>query len=186
MHMAGYIPTTSKDPINHAPELKPNLEAVVLHVDFDGDAVLLASDLENHGALGWAEICGDAVCGNRPPATAFKVGHHGSKTAHSNDVWAKLLTNMPTAVLTPFHNGSVHLPEDDDKARIVKLSSSAFTTSDATSKPQLPRYQLKRMTDLCKNLARVNAGFGAIRLRKKLGALDWLVELFGRATKLAA
>ena len=39
--------------------------------------------------------------------------------------------------------------------------------------------QLKRLGDMCKRLSRVDAGFGAVQLRRKIGALSWGVNLFG-------
>lgn len=183
-HFASYLPSTTDEPIRHAPELKPNLEAVVVHIDFGEDAILLGSDLENSGSLGWAEIVADKICGTRYRASVYKVAHHGSITGELGDIWERLLTSQPISLLTPFNNGAVHLPTPVDRTRINKNSSSAYITSGATRKPQLTTEIEKRMGAMCQNLSTVNAGFGAIRLRKKLGAPTWKVELFDRAGKL--
>jgi hypothetical protein len=183
-HFASYLPTTSDKPITHAPEIKPNLEAIVLHVDFGDDAILLGSDLENSGALGWAEVLADQVCGSRRRSAFFKVAHHGSNTGDLPAIWTNLLSANPIAALTPFNNGSVHLPTSSDRVRIKANAASAYITSNATKKPQISRELEKRMQDFCTNLSPVNGGFGALRFRKKLGRQTWNVEMFGRATTL--
>lgn len=184
-HMAQYLPRSSGgSPINHAPELAPNLEAVSIHIDFGDDAVLLGSDLEDHSTLGWSAVVADKWSGARRPATAYKVAHHGSYTGDTPVIWASLLQPNPIACMTPFNLGKHSLPTDIDKARIKGHTTHAYISSGATKKPDLDSAQLKRLADICKNLSRVNAGFGAVRLRKRFGAATWMVECFGRAQKL--
>jgi len=182
--MATFIPKAEGLPITHVPELEPNLEAVVLHIDFGDDALLLGSDLEDHGDLGWAEILNDNICTGRRKATSYKVAHHGSKTGHAAGIWLTLLTALPIASLTPFNRGSSHLPTDKDKQRIKETVSAAYLTSGASKKPAIPNEQLKRMLAIGKNIVKVNSGFGAVRFRKELGAPAWDVELFGDALKI--
>jgi hypothetical protein len=58
--LAAYLPRkTGGSPINHAPELKPNFEAVAIHIDLGDDAVLLGADLEDHALLGWRAVVAD-------------------------------------------------------------------------------------------------------------------------------
>ncbi len=180
-HFASHLPKSTSDPITHAPEPSPNLEAIVLHIDFGEDGVLLGSDLENSSSMGWAEIIADSVCGTRYLASLYKVAHHGSITAELADIWQRLLQPDPIAVLTPFTKGAVRLPTPADRTRINSRAASAYITSGATRQPQLDAQIEKRMETMCRNLSPVNAGFGAVRLRKKLGNLRWGVELFERA-----
>jgi len=86
--------------------------------------------------------------------------------------------------MTPFNLGSVKLPTYDDKVRIRSKSEDVFISSGASKKPQMDAAVLKRLGDLCNKLTRVNAGFGAIRLRKHIQAKSWNAELFGDAYKL--
>jgi hypothetical protein len=181
---ASYIPTSSNTPVNHAPDLSPNLEAVVLHIDFGRDAVLLGSDLENRGALGWSEIINDPICSGRRKASIYKVAHHGSVTGHLHQIWSDLLITGSVAALTPFNNGDVHLPTTADKQRIRKATPKAYLSSSATKRPSIPMSLLKRMSNLCTDLSPRNTGFGAIRLRKRLPSSNWNVSLFGRAVAL--
>jgi beta-lactamase superfamily II metal-dependent hydrolase len=180
---ASYIPATNI-PVNHAPSLSPNLEAVVMHVDFGNDAVLLGSDLENHGTFGWAEIIADAICSRQRKASIYKVAHHGSATAELPKIWTQLLLATPIAAITPFNNGVVHLPNPSDKKRIRGTTPNAYLSSDATKRPKIPSALMKRMTDISKNLSPRNAGFGAIRVRKRDTAAHWNVSLFGAAVAL--
>lgn len=184
-NFAQYLPNKSGgSPVNHAPELKPNLEAVVIHIDFDGDAALLGSDLEDHHSCGWTAVVADQWCRSKPPGSAYKVAHHGSHTGEHPQIWATLLTRNPTACITPFNRGNVKLPTDEDKKRIKSKTQCAYISSGATGRPEMDRAILKRLGDICNKLARVNSGFGAIRLRKAVSDPSWTAELFGNACNL--
>lgn len=182
-HLAQYVPRRGQA-INHAPELRPNLEAVVLHIDLGDDAVLLGADLEDHDKFGWSAVVADQWSGARRSATAYKVAHHGSCTGDCPRVWAKLLKSDPAACLTPFTLGDLRLPTDADKGRLKKNTPHAYISSGASRRPNMDSRQLKRLGDICKKLARVDSGFGAVRLRKQIRAPSWDVELFGAAQAL--
>lgn len=182
-HFAQYLPQ-AQAPINHAPELRPNFEAVVINIDLGNDGILLGSDMEDHGAWGWSAIVGDEWCLSNQRASAYKIAHHGSPNGDHPDIWSKLLTANPFAVLTPYINGAVNLPNAADKKRINESCSSAFISSNASKQPSMSAHVEKRMKAICKNIAVMNPGFGAVRFRKKLGAAAWSCELFGQATKL--
>lgn len=181
--IAQYLPGIN-DPINQVVELKPNLEAVVINIDLGDDAILLGSDLEDHGALGWSSIVNDQWCLTNQRASAYKISHHGSATGHHDEIWTKLLVANPNAVLTPFINGSVRLPNTDDCSRIVELTSNAYISSDGSKRPQMDKNLSRRMGEFAKDLSPVNTGFGVVRFRKKLGTKDWKIDLFGQAKKM--
>lgn len=183
-HLAQFLPAKTGVPITHAPELKPNLEAVVVHIDLGHDAILLGSDLEDTGNLGWSALVADNWCGQRPPATVYKIAHHGSKTGHHDLIWTNMLKPAPIVPMTPFNHGRHRLPTAQDKGRIKALAGSAYISSGATKRPDLDTLQLKRLGDVCKGLSRVNAGFGAVRLRKAVTSPNWQVKLFGAAQQL--
>lgn len=184
-HMAQYLPPSGGGtPINHAPELAPNIEAVSIHIDFGDDAVLLGSDLEDHATFGWSAVVADKWSSARRQATAYKVAHHGSYTGDTPVIWSTLLSANPIVCMTPFNLGKHTLPTDSDKTRVKSYTSHAYISSGSTKKSELDSTQLKRLGDICKNLSRVNAGFGAVRLRKRFGAAEWTVECFGQAQKL--
>ena len=184
-HFAQYLPTKARnEPITHAPELKPNLEAVAIHIDLGDEAILLGSDLEDDGKLGWSAVVSDGWCQNRRKATLYKVAHHGSNTGDHQKIWIDLLKAKPIACLSPFNNGRHRLPTENDKNRIRARVDQAYITSGATRRPDMDNAQLKRLGDICKNLSRVNSGFGSVRLRKKYGQELWRVENFGKAQHL--
>ena len=182
-HVARYIPQVS-GAMQHAPDLKPNLEAVVISIDLGGDGILLGSDLENHNELGWSAIIGDAWCLSNQRASAYKIAHHGSETGDHSNIWTDLLEAKPVAVLTPFIRGQHRLPNIGDKSRIVGRTGAAFISSDGSKRPQLDVGLFKQMALLGKNITPTSTGFGAVRFRKVLGATDWAVNLFGQAVKL--
>lgn len=178
---AQYLPT-EEDPITYAPDLHPNVEAVAVHIDLGVDAVLLGADLEEHQQFGWSALVQIPWSQGRRLATAYKVAHHGSHTGDCNGIWSTFLSADPVSCLTPFTLGRHRLPTDADRARINGKTSSAFITSRASRRPMMDRHQEKRLSDICKNLHRVDAGFGAVRLRKRIGGeKPWKTELFGSA-----
>ena len=172
------------DAINHAPELRPNMEAVALHIDMGDDAVLLGADLEEDQTCGWSAVVSDRWSGARRPATTYQVAHHGSYTGDCPQVWATLLKSDPVAYLTPFTLGDLRLPTDADKIRVRGNTPHTYISSGTSRRPDIDSRQLKRLSDICKKLARTDAGFGAVRPRKQIGAPSWNVELFGAAQPL--
>jgi hypothetical protein len=183
-HFAAYVPSDAEEdsPVNHAPDLQPNLESVVVHVDLGDDAILLGSDLEHHGLAGWQGIVESRFGSSRRQASVYKVAHHGSITAEYQGIWDLMLIARPTSLMTPFINGSVKLPKDSDRQRIRKASAHSFISSGAGRRAVLDREIEKRLNDLCNNLTPVNNGFGAIRLRRQ--GNHWASTLFGDAMVL--
>jgi len=182
-HLAQYLPKRG-DAINHAPEIHPNLEAIVLHIDLGDDAILLGSDLENHENLGWTAVIADQWSGSRRLASAYKVAHHGSKSGDSQKIWVKLLQSDPIACLTPWMLAGNRLPTDADQKRMKRNTLHAYIASAASRRPQMENSQLKRLGDMAKNIALADSGFGAIQLRKQIGDQSWVVKLFGAAQEL--
>ncbi|MEY2167138.1 hypothetical protein, partial [Rhodanobacter sp. FW106-PBR-LB-2-19] len=182
--LAQFLPAASGgNPINNVVPLKPNLEAVAVHIDLGHDAILLGSDLENHVKFGWQAVVADSWVATRKKATALKVAHHGSATGDHPSVWTTLLDNGPVAALTPYNRGS-KLPTQQDVIRLKTQASEAFISSDASRRPQLPATQLKRLQDMAKNIQPVNNGFGCVRMRRRTGETSWRVECFGNARPL--
>jgi len=182
--MASFVPRVMDQPIDHVPELPPNLEAVVIHIDWGDDAVLLGSDLEDHRQFGWTAVLADFWSSSRQPSSAYKVAHHGSKSGDNPEIWTRLLKEQPVACLTPFNLGSQRLPGEIDKARILGRTPHAYISSAASNKPAMASDRLRRLSQMCTELRPRNPGFGAVRLRKPFGGATWGVELFGSAREL--
>ena len=182
-HFIQYMPKKGGS-INHAPELKSNLEAIVLHIDLGDDAILLGSDLEEHANYGWNAVVNDKWSGALRPASVYKVAHHGSKSGNNKQLWTTLLQPETIACMTPWVLMGKRLPTEDDKKRVKRDASEAYITSESSNKPMMDNDQLNRLGDIATNIKLVDSSFGAVRLRKKLGAKSWDTELFGSAQKL--
>ncbi len=184
-HILEYVPQMNTSlPIGHAPDVSPNITSVVLHIKLGQHTMLLGADLERHTTAGWDVVVSDAWCRKKSPADIFKVAHHGSHSGDHPDVWANFLSSNATALMSPFNNGKHMLPTSDDRKRILAHTNSAYITSTASKKAQLPTDQLKRLNDICSNVTPVQSGFGAIRARRRMGTQSWNVELFGSAGSL--
>lgn len=180
--MAGYAAELN-NPINEAPELKPNLCAIVLHVDFGREAILLGADLEEDSTFGWSAVIADRWCSSQRNASIYKVAHHGSSTSECEGIWRELLIDNPDAFLTPFARSK--LPRDSDKVRIRDKTSRAYITSRSSMKSTMDRRTLKQLNHVAKNVTLADVKFGAVRYRKKINnGGPWAVDLFGSAGRL--
>jgi hypothetical protein len=110
--------------------LTPNRAAVVIHLTVGTRTLLLGADLEDGGGptLGWRAVVSSTT---RPQSAAnvYKVAHHGSANGHNGDVWSKMLTPTPYALVTPFSSGRRFLPAEDDIARLNALTPHAYCTA---------------------------------------------------------
>jgi beta-lactamase superfamily II metal-dependent hydrolase len=153
-----------------------------------GDAVLLlGADLENSKpSSGWQAV----ITANRNApfgvkADVYKIPHHGSLTAHNNDVWGEMLRPSPVAVLTPWRRGRGRLPTKDGIKAISAHTRTAYATSFAGGgrpKRRHPSVQSFLRTNNIK-VHSLDAQWGFVRLRKRQSNA-WEIELFGAACVL--
>ena len=167
------------------PSLSPNEVSVALWVRVEDIAVLLGSDLEKRG---WIEILQNAARPNGK-SSAFKVPHHGSKSAHAQQVWERMLDPDPFAVLTPWRVGGRALPNQQDVRRILSCTTNAYATAKTGSLTRAPvsRSSMVRRTirESGVKLRRIVMPPGAVRLRRPLGSrTGWKIETFGSACHL--
>ena len=172
---------------NRIPSLSPNQVAVALWIEVGDVAVLLGSDLEKQG---WIEIL-ESTARPAGKASAFKVPHHGSKSAHAQGVWSRMLDPEPFAVLTPWHRGGGALPTQDDVRRILSNTPNAYATADIGASPRVRARTNKTVDRTIResgiSLRSLPASSGAIRLRRPCGSgVQWSVEKFGSARHLNA
>ena len=167
------------------PDPSPNEVAVALWVRVDDVTVLLGSDLEKRG---WIEILQSA---ERPTdkASAFKIPHHGSKSAHAPEVWERMLDPDPFTVLTPWRRGDRALPNQRDVQRILTYTTNAYATARIGSSALAPvnRSSMVKRTirESGVKLRRLAMSPGTIRLRRPLSSrAQWKVEMFGSACHL--
>jgi hypothetical protein len=166
--------------------LSPNNVAVVLWITVGTAQVLLGSDLEESGnpQLGWQAIVNSPT---RPNALAqtFKIPHHGSVTAHNDDVWAKMIDRSPVAAITPFLRGPKALPSESDISRIKGKTSQIYATAPPGGWRSLSRDPaVERM--LGRRLRAMTGNMGHIRVRwsSQGPAQSPAVDLFSGAIQL--
>ena len=159
-----------------APAIRANETAVALLIKVGEHAVLLGADLEETHK-GWSAILASS---GRPTekSSLFKVPHHGSETGHHSDVWEKMLTQNPVAILTPY-NRSSKLPTPTDITRINSYSNRVFTTQSLQRphKVARPAHVEKMIKETVVSLERISKSTGHIRAHLSSETSDWVVEL---------
>ncbi len=182
--IAGLLPV-AREAKRAAVSVSPNETSLVLSVNFGDLGVLLGADLETTGnpLCGWEAVVRD-YDGRTGAAHVFKVPHHGSKTAHHDDVWSRLLVREPWAVLTPFLSSA--LPRPEDIKRIRKRSLAAYCAGpERAPKPRLSTPVERAASDVARRLRKRAGGMGHVRMRAIAGDA-WQVSLFGSAHELDA
>jgi len=160
----------------------PNELSVVLWVECMGAVALLGADVER---VGWMAIVGEQT---RPGgrASAFKVPHHGSVTAHVPEVWDRMLEPEPVAVLTPWRRGDKALPTPDDVTRILSRTTKAYTCADpGWSAENQDQLAVRLPTGMSVRLRSKRGPTGLVRLRRNASDQSWRVDLFGAARRLS-
>ncbi len=179
LSFAALLPTAGQG-IRSIPNPGANQLAVVLHVQAGAVSFLLGSDLENRG---WEVLLASPVR-QRPQAQVFKIAHHGSAGADHSEIWLRLLTAYPVAVLSPF--SPQHLPRPEDLARIAGHSDRVYVTAPSEgSKPE--KYEKvieKKMNQIAGHRRTVASAYGQVRIRAPHGDPAALsIDTFGRAYK---
>ena len=172
-----------------APSGSPNHASVVTWVVVGDLAILLGADLEEtqDSETGWTPVLSSPVL-KGSKASIFKVPHHGSITAHNDDVWADMLSPNPSALLTPFNRGRKKLPSADDVLRINSCTSKAYCTASSKTKKNAihrPAVVEKTIKEVA-SMRVIDNSVGHIRMRNG-GANNlhsWHTELLSGAYKL--
>jgi len=113
----------------------PNHNAIVLWARVGKHSILLGSDLEEtkDPGTGWSVVL-DEADPELSKADVYKVAHHGSANGEHPDIWSKLVSPNPKALLTPFINGGVRLPTENDIQRIKERATHIHMTSRSSLK----------------------------------------------------
>ncbi|MFI5665216.1 MBL fold metallo-hydrolase [Streptomyces sp. NPDC051704] len=103
--------------------------SVVLQLETVAGSILLGGDLENRGDVtrGWRAVVRDA---NRPPgmSSLYKIPHHGSRTADSDEIWQQLIKDDALCILAPYERGVI-VPGEKDIDKLRSRSSNIYITS---------------------------------------------------------
>lgn len=173
---------------NRIPKLEQNSTSVVVWIDFGVDRVLLGADLEttsNDVHRGWRAIC-NSNTRPRGRAGVYKVAHHGSVTGHHDQLYGLVLEDTPMSILAPFRRGSVQLPTDQDRVRICRLSSGAYSTVEPNTARSKQRDNVVARTirEMGIRVELIDPRCGQVRLRRRVGDPRWNVALFDSAGSL--
>jgi hypothetical protein len=184
-YFASQVPIPGQQPTRVA-VADPNTLTCVLWLEIGDTCILLGGDLEN----GPGQKCGWNAVVNSPfrptqLASVFKVSHHGSSNAHHSEVWDKMLTNQPLAMLTPWRHGSGQLPADSDISRICTITTDAFITANPRSSSSSARTKkiAAQLSTTARHVSEVGLA-GQVRARLSSGASRWMVELMHPAQRL--
>ena len=159
----------------------PNELSVVLWMECSGMIVLLGADLER---AGWTAIVGDPTK-PRGRASVFKVPHHGSATADSEEVWHRMLAPDPVAVLAPWRRGNKALPTSEDVARILLRTTTAYASADPRRSAEKEQLLIGSPLATSVRLRSKRGPSGLVRLRRTPRDESWRADLFGSACPLS-
>lgn len=107
-----------------------NSLSIAMLLTIGEQGVLLGADLEqeNDPQLGWNAIVENRA-GRRPRSHIFKIPHHGSHSAHNEEVWRGLVTKTPWSIVTPWLLGGKSLPKASDIQRLKSFTNKCYITS---------------------------------------------------------
>ncbi len=181
------LPTQDKNN-RRIPNLSPNKLSVALWVKFGTCSILLGGDLERQG---WVTILEES---SRPigMASVFKVSHHGSKNANEPEVWKRMLTDNPFAVVAPWRLGGKALPNAREVDWIRNATPNAWitTSSGGLFNQVYSKYKnrpvQKTIRESSSKIQSVLGDFSMVRLRRSINSVDsWNVEKFGDSCHLS-
>ena len=164
-----------------------NRGSIALWMSVGEACALLGADLDEGGspASGWSAVLAASLPADK--ASLVKIPHHGSAGSHHPGMWSDLLQADPVAILTPFWNGRVALPTDDDVSRIKDLSSESYITAGRSrvSTAAVPREVAAVLAAHRAPLERPS-GFGHVQARRLIHdpTADWEIRLAGSARDL--
>jgi hypothetical protein len=166
---------------------QPNQIAIVLLIQIHDTVILLGSDLEESGNKenGWTAIINSDMW-KKEKSSVFKIPHHGSISAHCEEVWQKMLTPSPFGLLTSYNNAGRLLPTESDIKRICEKTNKAYIAGYPKfyKSPKRPKNVEKTIKETVKKITMANGQLGQIRLRKKIYRGEWKVDLDGDSSKL--
>jgi hypothetical protein len=116
-------------------------------------------------------------------ASVFKIPHHGSAGAQSDDVWDSMLVDNPVALASPFINGRHRIPSAVERAEIRKKTSRGYLARNPETRARgLTPLSAQTFAEATRQTVVLEAPAGHIRARGSINdPASWRVELFGGA-----
>lgn len=182
-----YVASSEGQPKKRLVDPGRNDLSIVMLLTVGERSMLLGADLEESMDLeqGWKAIV-DLRRGRTPRPRTFKIPHHGSENAHSDDVWDDILHVETFSVVTPWRKGGRALPTENDQARIKSRSKAAYITSSQprSLKNIYGRDVSKLLRQLEVDLISVTLKSGAISFRWKPEEQEPEISLYNGALQL--
>lgn len=101
---------------------RDNRCSVALHIDVLGIGALLGGDVENAPAeFGWKAVLEEPLHRLLEPVELIKVPHHGSKGAHDDEMWSRLVSPDATLFVAPFTALRHPIPSPGDQLRLLSF-----------------------------------------------------------------
>lgn len=145
-----------------------NHNAVAIWINFKGTRVLLGADLEEtcDRHSGWSAIVNsDIKPWSSGKAKIFKIPHHGSSNAHSNDVWSYLVEPNAACTLTTY-NGGHSIPTASDVSRIKGFTDCLYATTPPKGRiPKRDKAVERTLKETVKSRKSLSGEIGHIQLR---------------------
>lgn len=109
-------------------EPRHNMASGAILLEYGKSRALLMADAEEELWCEWLSGCPDSSL--RTPVQFIKAAHHGSKNGYHASLFTQFGDpNNTVAVVTPFHQGRVHLPEDEGIRLLAPHARHVYCTS---------------------------------------------------------
>jgi beta-lactamase superfamily II metal-dependent hydrolase len=164
----------------------PNEASVAIWIEAGGKSILLGADMLNGpNRCGWSAVLQMMDTVSEQKASLYKVAHHGSPNSDNDEIWQRMITDNPIALITPFWNGSVRLPSLNDRGRLCGRTRSAYIS--AYQEPKVTKRVKQvgaQLSQVASNVRPVPTRCGHIRVRSAVGEDDWQVEVLAPSRSL--
>lgn len=172
-------------PVRNLRKLNNNHTSIVLWVKVGDINVLLGADLEELGVQddGWQRIVNNGKFPPNHKCEIFKIPHHGSKNAHHEGIWPKLIGNRNLSVVTSFKRGSIDLPSENDLRRLTEFSGNTYLAGSSSKGRDKTLNNVLRKVD--KTLQRKKRQLGWVIMQKKINSSsNWTTDCKGSSIKI--
>lgn len=188
-HYVAELHPKAREGLRKAIPPSSNLSSVVLTIDWDDTAVLLAADMETtrNTRRGWDAVISEISLIGAKKAPLVKIPHHGSNTGHHAGMWSELLNQRPISVLTPFNRGPLasRPPTTSDVRRIARLSGQMYATARhrAPAAIEMEVAVQRSLREGGITFTSPKTSMGIVRHRFVAGG-QWRTEQFGAAYRI--
>lgn len=170
------------------PEKSANEKSVALLIRSNEFSAILGADLEvgSKDDEGWKDIIKNSNSINSK-AILYKIPHHGSINAYSEEIFNQLIDENAILKLTPW-NRKNKLPEIQMVEKYKNHSNEVFITSSLDTLASKPKKRDKGLEKIAKRFSRkltlMRFSEGIVRSRRNLESGEINVSTYGNAFKV--